>query len=330
MKKLSNEDFLLLILEEFGSISASRDLASNIMRSFSANCIFLEKDLSNLTLIDFSLPFYRKNNDFSSLVEKYNLNVNNYLKWENIFATINDINKKSKYSFVNEIWFEFDAKGFDELSNSIPGFFFDILNFTLKKTDLIIELIFQIRGGTASTILGNKIGSMLALLGSDCEKMGAGIFPGRKDLPIRIVSLTTQVKAIELLKHYQINDKILDFLRDEHSFIGEKVIIHFNITDTDVNFQGIELYSRENRNWEFVYESLVKHSLCDPKLKPQILARSEAFFDNTIISEHIADPNSYSLFFYCCINHFKLVNNEKLNLKVYHKVDFFTKINKSK
>jgi hypothetical protein len=164
---------------------------------------------------------------------------------------------------------------------------------------------------------------VLALLDSD--HIGVGLFLGRKNLPIRIGCFMSVVKAIEQQKHYRIDDRIINFLKMQQAFISEKVGVHFNITETEVSFQGIELYSRENQKWELIYEALLKHSLCDPELKSRILRWNDSYFGNTNITESpikrgktVSDPEYFS----CGINHFKLVNNENLNLKVYHNVNF--------
>ena len=154
MKTLNSEDFLLLLLEDVGSGLGSKELASSIMRTFSVTSIVLEKNISSPTRIDISFPLYRKNNDFSLFLNRNTLSVADYAKWTNIFSSIKDIHLRSKYSFVDEIWLEFDEYGFDKLSNCIPGLYFNVLNFTPEKIPLIIELISKLRGGpTPSRII---------------------------------------------------------------------------------------------------------------------------------------------------------------------------------
>lgn len=332
MEKLSDEDFLKLLLNDFNSNLASKELAASLISSFQIDALVLEKNLNNSSKIDISFPLYRKDNEFLMFFEKQKFYKNSNPKWMKILSLIEDIIFQSKYNFIDELWLEFDEDGYKKLNSNIPGFYFNVNNFNFKKINLITELIFRLRNRSASIDVTNKIEKVLMLAESNCEYMGIGVFSERKNEPIRIGWLLPIVKAIELSKHYKIGNKIIDFLKTQKKFIDENVIVHFNISEEDVYLQGIELYTRSQRQWEPVYDSLAKYLFCHPNIKSQILKWSDTYFENVQVTESSKIEklsSNYHDFFYCGINHFKLINNENLDLKVYHNVNFISKIGKA-
>lgn len=335
MKKLNKVDFIQLLLQDFDCNIESKKLASSIMRAFPVNFIYLEKDLSNLSLIDFSLPFFREKNDFSFISDDNIRDFDNHPTWRTIISSIRDISVNSKYSAVDQIWLEFDANGFDNISKCAPGFYFGISNSLPERVEIIIELLFKLRGGLPKAGLIDKILNVINNADSSSKFLGIGLFLGRRNLPIRLGYMTSVRNVIQLSKNYPINSGIIDFLKSQQAIISDTVNIHFNITEEKVSIQGIEIYSSEKEmNWELIFNSLAKFSFCDPRLKPQVLQWNNSVFNNNDGLEHEIDLGSKSNlipeYFSCSISHFKLVNSKRMNLKVYHYVDFINISNNSK
>lgn len=326
-KVLNNEEFLILLLREIQSNQTSITLASALINNFLVDSIMIEREIKNLERIDISFPLNRKNDDFSTFLKNKPSDINNCKIWNNLYTAIKHINTKRKYSFIEEIWLEFDAENFINLKNSSPGVYFNILNFDLYKVNLILELLPLLRNDSLTVGIKNKIFELLLLPQIENEYIGIGVFSGRKNQPIRIACLALISNVIQLSERFKFNESILNYLKEKPKDISDRVNIHFNVTDKDLTIQGIELFSNQTKNWDLVLESLIESRLCDAELRPQLLCWKDSFFKNVnqMETDRFNKKNSiYSNFLYCGINHFKIINNVSTNLKVYHGINFIS------
>jgi len=330
LEKLSSEDFLNLILEDINSCANSKKFASNILQAFNPNILVFEKAIKHKTKIDVSFPIYKENNNFSLVLKNYITQPNNNKGWNNILYFIECLNNNSKYSFVNEIWLEFDERESKSGNSKLPGIYFNINNFSPTQINDILTLTFLLKKSDKLFNITSKLIRILNFVETNCQYMGIGVFLGRRNQPIRIGWLMDVQKVIPLSKHFPIEDKIVDFLKFQHKNIGDKVIVHFDISDEKINFQGIEVYKNNNKNWGDIYDSLSHSFFCDSSLKSRILKYNDTYFKNlefAIIKKENLKLKSYYEYFYFGINHFKILNNKKIDTKIYYNLSFIDKIN---
>lgn len=276
----------------------------NVLISFPSTHFVIETSIKSMPSIDISIPYFKDRIALSSFQfdkNKYDNNDN----WKKLFSIFNDFENGS-FEDIKQIWLEFDSLNMNTVS--APGLYIQVAQIEKNKTRLLLVLK-KIFGAKLIENLTPQI-EQLSVVQTNKVLNHVGFFFSRNDLAIRFVYLTNIYASNVLLNRFGCREHLLNILSIIREKINMIIGIHFNISDTNIEIQGVEIYESTG-NWNDILSVILAEGWCNKTDLEKIVSLEVKLLK----TDNKASKPSIK------INHLKLINSDIKDFKVYYSCD---------